>query len=291
MLTVTHLELAETPLQEIASTHLAFIGAGNMAGSLIHGLLGDGLPPCNIRVADPITDQLRKFADLGMTATNDNNIAIDGADVVVLAVKPQIAADVVGGLQLNTGQVLISIAAGIDLASLSAWTSPEQPIVRCMPNTPALFGAGMSALYANGNCSEAQRLAGQTILNAGGATLWVDEEAKLDAVTAVSGSGPAYFFLLMEAMIDAGTELGLDRATATYLTLQTAYGAALMAQQSDDPPAVLRQNVTSPGGTTAAALEVMTQHDIAGIIRRALAAADNRAGELAQEFGTGQEEG
>ena len=291
MLTVTHLELAETPLQEIASTHLAFIGAGNMAGSLIHGLLGDGLPPCNIRVADPITDQLRKFADLGMTATNDNNIAIDGADVVVLAVKPQIAADVVGGLQLNTGQVLISIAAGIDLASLSAWTSPEQPIVRCMPNTPALFGAGMSALYANGNCSEAQRLAGQTILNAGGATLWVDEEAKLDAVTAVSGSGPAYFFLLMEAMIDAGTELGLDRATATYLTLQTAYGAALMAQQSDDPPAVLRQNVTSPGGTTAAALEVMTQHDIAGINRRALAAADNRAGELAQEFGTGQEEG
>lgn len=278
-------------MQEIASTHLAFIGAGNMAGSLIHGLLGDGIPASNIRVADPIADQLRRFADLGMTATSDNNIAIDGADVVVLAVKPQIAADVVSGLKLNTSQVLISIAAGIDLASLSAWTSPVQPIVRCMPNTPALFGAGMSALYANSNCSDAQRLAGQTVLNAGGATLWVDEEAKLDAVTAVSGSGPAYFFLLMEAMIDAGTELGLDPATATQLTLQTAYGAALMAQQSDDPPAVLRQNVTSPGGTTAAALEVMTQHDMSGIIRRALAAADNRAGELAQEFGAGQEEG
>lgn len=278
-------------MQEIASTHLAFIGAGNMAGSLIHGLLGDGIPASNIRVADPIADQLRRFADLGMTATSDNNIAIDGADVVVLAVKPQIAADVVSGLKLNTSQVLISIAAGIDLASLSAWTSPAQPIVRCMPNTPALFGAGMSALYANSNCSDAQRLAGQTVLNAGGATLWVDEEAKLDAVTAVSGSGPAYFFLLMEAMIDAGTELGLDPATATHLTLQTAYGAALMAQQSDDPPAVLRQNVTSPGGTTAAALEVMTQHDMSGIIRRALAAADNRAGELAQEFGAGQEEG
>ena len=139
--------------------------------------------------------------------------------------------------------------------------------------------------------SDAHRLAGQTVLNAGGVTLWVDEEAKLDAVTAVSGSGPAYFFLLMEAMIDAGTELGLDRATSTQLTLQTAYGAALMAQQSDDPPAVLRQNVTSPGGTTAAALEVMTQHEMPGIIRRALAAADNRAGELAQEFGAGQEEG
>ena len=165
------------------------------------------------------------------------------------------------------------------------WTSTEQPIVRCMPNTPALLGAGMSALYANHCCTERQRDIATQILDAAGNTLWVQEEGALDAVTAVSGSGPAYFFLLMEAMIDAGVGLGLDRDTAAKLTLQTAYGAALMARDADESPGVLRQNVTSPGGTTAAALEVMTEAGLPATINAALVAADKRAAELAVEFG------
>ena len=265
---------------------LTFIGAGNMAGSLIHGLLGDGHDPRRLRVADPIEAQLDKFSALGVATFVDNNAAIEGAHVVVLAVKPQIAAGVVGALdKLQPGQLLLSIAAGINLKSLTAWTSPNQAIVRCMPNTPALLGAGMSALYGNELCTSVHTEAAEYILNAAGETLWVSAEKALDAVTAVSGSGPAYFFLLMESMVQAGESLGLDRATATRLTLQTAYGAALMAKESEDSPGTLRENVTSPGGTTAAALQVMLDRDLPGTIMAALQAADARAAQLAEEFG------
>jgi len=216
--------------------------------------------------------------------------------VVVLAVKPQVAGDVVRGLSaLRPGQLLLSIAAGITLSSLASWSRPHQAVVRCMPNAPALLGAGMSALYANEHCTDRQRTLAETILRAGGETLWVPQEAALDAVTAVSGSGPAYFFLLMEAMENAGSELGLPRRTArlltleqdtaTHLTLQTAYGAALMARDSKDSPAVLREKVTSPGGTTAAALAVMLERDLPATITAALQAANDRAAELAVEFG------
>ncbi len=265
---------------------LAFIGAGNMAASLIHGLLKDGLPPQTISVADPVAAQREKLAELGVNTYDNNNDAVTGRDVVVLAVKPQVAQSVVTALEtLTPKQLLVSIAAGINMTSLSNWSHPEQAIVRCMPNTPALLGVGMSALYANNYCQAEQRQLAQTLLNAAGKTLWVEKERALDAVTAVSGSGPAYFFLLMEAMIDAGVDLGLDRKTATTLTLQTAYGAALMAQSSDESPSVLRQNVTSPGGTTAAALAVMAEAGLPSIIKNALHAADTRAAELAEEFG------
>ena len=272
-------------MDQIADLRIAFIGAGNMAASLIHGVLARGAQAANIYVADPVPAQRERFGALGVATGDDNQAATSAAEVVVLAVKPQVAGEVVQNLALRADQLLISIAAGIDLASLAAWSATGQPIVRCMPNTPALLGAGMTALYANDNCSEAQRDAAQQVLNAAGETLWVDEEKLLDAVTAVSGSGPAYFFLLMEAMIDAGVQLGLPEQIAQRLTIQTAYGAAVMARDADDPPSRLRENVTSPGGTTAAALEVMGNADLPGTIRAALTAAERRAGELALEFG------
>jgi len=266
--------------------HIAFIGAGNMAASLVQGLLASGTPGANIHVADPVAAQVDKLVSAGAQPAASNQDAVAAADVVVLAVKPQVAGEVVRNLDtLDSNKLLVSIAAGINLDSLGAWTNHDQPIVRCMPNTPALFGEGMTALYANPACSSTHHAQAEWVLNAAGQTLWVEQEQSLDAVTAVSGSGPAYFFLLMEAMIDSGVALGLSRADAKTLTLQTAYGAALMAKQSEDDPAQLRTNVTSPGGTTAAALEVMQAEQLPQTIARALAAADQRATELAVEFG------
>lgn len=269
----------------IAEPVVAFVGAGNMAFSLIRGLLAGDTPATALRVADPFPEALDKYSDTGVATFTENNPAIKGADVVVLAVKPQVAREVVSKLAIGSDQLLVSIAAGIDLSSLMNWTSQTQPIVRCMPNTPALLGAGMSALFANPACSEAHRAYAADVLAAAGQTLWVESETQLDAVTAVSGSGPAYFFRLMEAMIDAGVALGLSRETATTLTLQTAHGAALMATQTDDDPATLRRNVTSPGGTTEAALNVMAEKDLGGIIQQALEAANARSMSLAEEFG------
>lgn len=265
---------------------LAFIGGGNMATSLIRGLLNSGFSPQKISVSDPVAAQLETLSELGVQTFTTNDDAVAGRDAVVLAVKPQVAQKVVAELNtLQPHQLLISIVAGINTASLYTWANPEQAIVRCMPNTPALLGAGMSALFAGQRCQPDQRHIAETLLSATGKTLWVDHEQALDAVTAISGSGPAYFFLLMEAMIDTGIDLGLDRETATNLTLQTAFGAALMAQKSDESPGVLRHNVTSPGGTTAAALAVMMDAQLPDIIERALHAANTRAGELAEEFG------
>ena len=266
---------------------LGFIGAGNMAFSLVKGLLNDGWAPAHLRVSDPQEQQLTKFADLGVTTTADNNEVVQSCSAVVLAVKPQVAGAVLGTLStLRSEQLLISIVAGINIGSLTAWTAPEQAIVRCMPNTPALIGAGMTALFANRSCSAEQSNLAQSVLNTAGQTLWVEQEQMLDAVTAVSGSGPAYFFLLMEAIIAAGIELGLSPEIATKLTLQTAQGAALMAKQSADAPATLRHNVTSPGGTTAAALDVMQDAQMQQTIKSAVTAAQCRAAELAVEFGS-----
>ncbi|MEM9621711.1 MAG: pyrroline-5-carboxylate reductase [Pseudomonadota bacterium] len=266
--------------------HITFIGAGNMATAMIRGLLAGGCEPATIRAADPLNAALSTIASHGIVTTTDNNAAIANADVVVLAVKPQVAQQVVKGLHTLTPKtLLISIAAGINLSSLQSWTSNEQPIVRCMPNTPALMGAGIAGLFANNACVAEHQVSAAQVLSAAGEIVWVDAETQLDAVTAVSGSGPAYFFLLMEAMIDAGQQRGLSRETATQLTLQTAFGAALMARDSDTTPAQLRQNVTSPGGTTAAALEVMLQRQLPDIVAESISAADRRAAELAEEFG------
>jgi pyrroline-5-carboxylate reductase len=264
---------------------IAFVGGGNMARSLISGLLSGGAAAEQIAVSDPIAAQRELLAELGVRVFADNEAALTGVEVVVLAVKPQVFGEVLKSLPLKPSQLLVSIAAGVPIAAMRDWSSPEQPIVRCMPNTPALLGAGITALFASETVDDAGRAQAEAILSAAGRTLWVDEEVKLDAVTAVSGSGPAYFFYLMESMIEAGLEQGLDAETATVLTLETAYGAALMARERTDTPAELRANVTSPGGTTAAAIGALDDAGASATIRCALAAAGARSKTLAEEFG------
>jgi pyrroline-5-carboxylate reductase len=251
---------------------IAFIGAGNMARSLIRGLLATGYPAGAICASDPAATQREGIASLGIKVLDDNNLACAEAAVVVLAVKPQVLGQVLSTIEgLKPDQLIVSIAAGVPVASLLGWTSARQAIV--------------TALYANDNVSPAQHQLADKILSAAGRTLRVAREAELDAVTAVSGSGPAYFFYLMEAMIEAGVALGLDTATATTLTLETAYGAALMARQGEDDPATLRHNVTSPGGTTERALSILDAAGTRDTVHKALAGAAQRSKELAEEFG------
>jgi pyrroline-5-carboxylate reductase len=265
---------------------IAFIGAGNMAGSLVNGLIESGTSPSEIAAADPIAKQLEKLSVLGVVTAANNDQAIKAVDVIVLAVKPQVIGQVLEALSgLTPNQLIISIVAGIDLRSLETWLPANQPIVRCMPNTPALLGAGMTGLFANSRVTDQQKALATHILKAVGEVAWVSKEAHLDAVTAVSGSGPAYFFLLMENMIAAGQKLGLDAELSKKLTEQTAFGAALMAQKSNVDPGTLRKNVTSPGGTTEAALNLMLAQDFPATVIDALSAAEKRAKELAVEFG------
>jgi pyrroline-5-carboxylate reductase len=265
---------------------IAFIGAGNMAGSLVNGLIESGTSPSEIAAADPIATQLEKLSVLGVVTAANNDQAIKAVDVIVLAVKPQVIGQVLEALSgLTPNQLIISIVAGIDLRSLETWLPANQPIVRCMPNTPALLGAGMTGLFANSRVTDQQKALATHILEAVGEVAWVSKEAHLDAVTAVSGSGPAYFFLLMENMIAAGQKLGLDAELSKKLTEQTAFGAALMAQKSNVDPGTLRKNVTSPGGTTEAALNLMLAQDFPATVIDALSAAEKRAKELAVEFG------
>lgn len=268
------------------TSSITFIGGGNMAQSLIRGLLKTGYPANAITATDPVAQQREKLKTLGIAVNEDNSLAIANRDLIVLAVKPQVVGAVLSGLDgLQKEQVLVSIAAGVPVSSLKGWTSAGQAVVRCMPNTPALLGAGITALYADPGVNAQQRQQAEAILSAAGRTLWVEQEAELDAVTAVSGSGPAYFFYLMEAMIEAGVALGLERETATLLTLETAYGAALMAREGDSTPASLRQNVTSPGGTTERAISILDAAGAGRIIQEALAGAASRSKELAEEFG------
>jgi len=269
----------------LSNESIAFIGGGNMARALISGLVNAGRDPLTVVVSDPLPEQRDLLDEIGVRTTADNDEAISGANVVVLAVKPQVLGDVLKTARVNPDQLLVSIAAGVPSSAIVGWTHPDQPVVRAMPNTPALLGAGITALYANDTVSDTGRQTAQDILATAGRTLWVDEEDKLDAVTAVSGSGPAYYFYLMEAMIEAGIGQGLDAETATVLTLETAYGAALMARERTHPPQTLRANVSSPGGTTAAALSVLDAEGARDIIGRALDRARARSQELAEEFG------
>lgn len=269
------------------NTAIAFIGAGNMARSLISGLLASGHPASALAAADPADEQRALIQALGVHSAADNSAMVAAADVIVLAVKPQILAKVVASLNLSPIQLVISIAAGVTMDSISTLLGAQQPLVRCMPNTPALLQQGITGLCANPAVSQEQRQQAEQLLSAAGATLWFDEEADLDAVTAVSGSGPAYFFYLMEAMIDAGERLGLNRKIATQLTLATAKGAAAMAEQGvtqGQTPAVLRNNVTSPGGTTERALSIMDEHNTQAHLGDAIAGAALRAQELAAEL-------
>jgi pyrroline-5-carboxylate reductase len=273
----------------MTDTTLAFIGAGNMTGSLVGGLIADGWEPARIHVADPDPQQTERLAQRFSVATTASNPeAINSADAIVLAVKPQIIKRVAGELAPIIAQrhpLVISIAAGIRETSLRYWLGQNAAIVRAMPNTPALVQSGATALYANPLVSNEQRNLAESLLRAVGLVIWVDDEAMMDTVTALSGSGPAYFFLLMEALTSAGNRLGLPEDTARLLTLQTAFGAAKMALESADDAAQLRHRVTSPGGTTERAINELQKSNFEGIVLQALQAATERSRELAIEFG------
>ncbi|HEY2782729.1 MAG TPA: pyrroline-5-carboxylate reductase [Steroidobacteraceae bacterium] len=268
---------------------LAFIGGGNMAVALISGLTKRGLPPDRVMVADPSEEQLKRVArDYAVLTAADNAAAVQGAEVVVLAVKPQLLRSVALGLAPHLAisrPLVISVAAGIPHASLARWFGPQVPVIRTMPNRPALNGFGATGLFAPASVGAAYRALAETIMAAVSATVWVEHESQMDTVTAVSGSGPAYFFLFMEALEAAAHERGLPTEVAHRLTLETAFGAAQMARQSADSLAILREQVTSKGGTTAAALEVLNGAGLRAIVAHAVAAADRRSAELAAEFG------
>ena len=269
--------------------HIAFVGAGNMASSIIGGLVESGHPARSISAADPFPASLERLQEIAAVAVcSDNAEAVADADVVILAVKPQVmaaATDSIAAATQANGAVVISIAAGITIAAMQARLGAGAAIVRCMPNTPALLGCGASGLFANDQTSAQQRDYAQSILSAVGITCWVDTERALDAITALSGSGPAYFFLFMEAMIDAGCELGLDRETATTLAMQTSLGASRMALESDVDLVELRRRVTSPAGTTERAVQSFETDGLRDIVTNAMRAAADRAAEMAREMG------
>lgn len=261
-----------------------FAGAGNMARSLVGGLIAKGMAPESISLFDPDQaklDQLSK--QYGVTVAENNIVPLSTAEVVILAVKPQIMARVaqeIGERLPETSPLFISIAAGISTAALCAWLGSNVAVVRCMPNTPALIQSGATGLFAGPGVSSGQKEQAFTIMSAVGLALWVEQEAQLDAVTALSGSGPAYFFLVMEALMEAGQSLGLTPDMARQLTLQTALGASQLAIVSEEAPWQLRTQVTSPGGTTEAALKCFERRQLKSVFKEALQAACTRAEEL-----------
>ncbi len=273
------------------SKTLAFIGCGNMAASLINGLVADGYDPTKIMASDPDSEKLAHITGLcGINSTTDNSEAVEFAQVVVMAVKPQALEQIANGIAPavhKTKPLIISIAAGVLEQDLENWLGGDVALVRTMPNTPAMIQVGATALHANPRVGTEQKDLAETILRAVGLTLWVEDESMIDVVTALSGSGPAYFFLVMEAMESAAAELGLPTETAHLLTLQTALGAARMAMESSDMPATLRERVTSPGGTTEAALQTFEDNGLRDIFMQALTKARDRSIELSNLLGSG----
>lgn len=259
-----------------------------MARSLIGGLLQDGYDPTKIRVCDPSPEQRQRLDQaFGIQIGADAASMLPGCDCVVLAVKPQVlhsAIEPLGKLLAELRPLIISIAAGIRENSIRRWLKNDLAIVRCMPNTPALIQAGATGMFANAVVTESQRDFAESVLRAVGLTLWVDEESQIDAVTAVSGSGPAYIFLVIEAMQTAAESLGLSREQSRLLCLQTVFGAAKMALEDSEPVSRLRQQVTSKGGTTEKALEVLQQGGLIDLFRKAVTAAHERAEALAVQL-------
>ncbi len=267
---------------------ITFIGGGNMASSLIGGLLDTGVPSAQLRVADVNPQPLA--AQFPVSCYTDNLAAIAGAQVVVLAVKPQILPEIAKSIATAMPSpipLFISIAAGIRLADLTRWLDIKIPVplVRVMPNTPALVRSGASALVAGQHVNQEQRELAENILRAVGLTLWLDDETHMDTVTALSGSGPAYFFMIMEILEKAGISLGLSQEHARLLTLQTAFGAAKMALESQEDAATLRARVTSKGGTTEQAINTLQAGGLQALFDQALQAAQQRAINLAKQFG------
>lgn len=265
---------------------IGFIGAGNMARALVGGLISSGVPGQNIFSYDLNPSHLQALChDTGTVAAENNQQLVDRCDVVVLAVKPQAMHSVIDALQLgNHIPLFLSIAAGLRTSAFREWFERDVPLVRAMPNTPALVRAGATGLFANPQVTESQREIAENIMRAVGITLWLDEERLLDSVTALSGSGPAYFYYFMEAMEKAGQQLGLPLEIARLLSLQTAFGAAKLALEVEEEPSVLRERVTSPGGTTEQALLHLDKHNARDILIAAIKAARDRSEQLAQQL-------
>ncbi len=270
------------------SPKIAFIGSGNMSSAVIGGMLRGRFEAEQIIACAPSDRNLSPLAkQFGIHTDHDNGRACQAADVVVIGVKPQMLEQVAAEIKpyLSHKPLLISLAAGIPMASLTHWLGEELAIIRSMPNTPSLVGVGAAGLYANNNCSDAHKDMAEAIQSSVGIVKWLESEALIDSVIAVSGSGPAYFFLAMEAMINEGIQQGLDRDSATELTIQTVLGAATLAQQSDVDVVELRKRVTSPGGTTAQAIAHFEQNGLRELFAGAMQDCSNRAREMAKELG------
>ncbi|MGA9422557.1 MAG: pyrroline-5-carboxylate reductase [Rhodanobacteraceae bacterium] len=280
--------IPEPPVPTPDCRSVTFIGGGNMARSLIGALLHGGAASGSIAVAEPDAALRRALAsDFGIAVHESNADAVRDASIIVLAVKPQVMHVVCAEIATALGDrrpLMISIAAGIRLDQLRRWLAAEFPIVRAMPNTPALIGAGISGLIANRTVDASQRAQAEAILAAAGETVWIEHEELMDTVTAVSGSGPAYFFLMVEALEDAAVAQGLPRSSAHLLATRTCLGAGRMLTEGDDAPSDLRKRVTSPGGTTQAALDAFAASDFRTLIARVIAAATERGRELSDRL-------
>lgn len=267
---------------------ISFIGGGNMAQALISGLISCGVKPSLITVADPSSEAREQLAAKGLNTvdpTADAKAAVIGADIVVLAVKPQVMKAVASGFaDALDKQLVISVAAGLSTALLSNMLGGYSNIVRAMPNTPAMIQMGATGLYGTDNISAEQKQLATAVMEASGLVMWVDNEEHMHAVTAVSGSAPAYMFYFIEAMVDGGVALGLDKEQASALAMQTMLGAAKMALGSEDAPSELRRKVTSPNGTTQAAIESMQANDISRQIVEAMQACADRSQALSEEM-------
>lgn len=260
-----------------------------MASSIIGGLIDSGHPASKISASDPYPPSLEKLQSIAPVSVSDSNEeTVKGADVVILAVKPQVMADACASIAQvvqASGAVAISIAAGITIDSLQRRLGTQAPVIRCMPNTPALLGCGASGLFASESVSDTQKGFADYILGSVGINSWVKTEEELDAITALSGSGPAYFFMFMESMIKVGIELGLEKDTANLLAKQTALGASRMALENDIDLGELRRRVTSPGGTTERAVASFEQGGLEEVVRKAMVACAERAKEMSREMG------
>jgi len=270
------------------SQTIAFIGAGNMASAIIGGMLENGYNAENIWVSAPDDDHLQSIRKrFGVSVTTDNRYCAQQADVIVLAVKPQVMRSVcqdIAPVVQNTRPLMVSIAAGLESATLDQWLGGGLPVVRVMPNTPSLVGKGAAGLYATDAVKETQRKTVTAIFESIGIAVWVNEENELHAVTALSGSGPAYFFLMLEALEEAAVANGIKPETARSLAIQTMAGAAEMARRGPDAPAQLKRNVMSPGGTTEQAIKTYESGDLRGLVHKACSAAYTRSEEMAVEL-------
>ena len=269
-------------------TVIGFIGAGNMAYALIKGLLNNGFNANQINISDPNEELLlNRESELKVTTYSDNTSLLSNSDIIFFAVKPQVLSSVCLELKgvVKSKHLFVSIVAGIRSSDINRWLGGNFALIRTMPNTPALFQTGVTGLFANELVNNEQKSLVSSILSSVGECFWVDEEKLIDAITAISGSGPAYFFLLMQSMTQAGMALGLDEETANSLSIQTAYGASLMANKTGKDSRTLRAEVTSPNGTTQSAIESFQDQNFEGIVANATRAAYDRARELSNELG------